>query len=66
MEETTNHTLQVTMKTGRQYKLTITNTELDWLFDRLFGREEGDFQNFDGCVINVKEIEFLEYQEVEQ
>lgn len=65
MGEITNYVLRVTMKTGRQYKLIVTNTELDWLDDKLFGREEGNFQNFDGCVVNVKDIEFLEYQEVE-
>lgn len=65
MEETTDNILRITMKTGRQYKVTVTGTELDWLFDRLFGRVEGDFQNFDGCIVNIKEIEFLEYQEIE-
>ncbi len=64
MEETTDNILRVTMKSGRQYKITVTSTELDWLYDRLFGREDGDFQNFDGSVINVREIEYLEYQEV--
>lgn len=64
MGETTDYILRITMKTGRQYKFTVTNTELDWLSDKLFGRAEGDFQNFDCYVINVKDIEFLEYQEV--
>ena len=64
MEETTNYILRVTMKTGREYEFEVTDTELDWLYDRLFEREKGDFQNFSGCVINVKDIEFLEYREV--
>lgn len=64
MVETIDNILRVTMKSGRQYKITVTSTELDWLYDRLFGREDGDFQNFDGSVINVREIEYLEYQEV--
>lgn len=64
MEETTDNILRVTMKSGRQYKITVNSTELDWLYDRLFGREDGDFQNFDGSVINVREIEYLEYHEI--
>ena len=64
MEETTDNILRITMKTGRQYKFTVSSIELDWLYDKLFRGEEGDFQNFDGCVINVREIEYLEYQEI--
>ena len=59
--------LYITMKSGRKYQLEVSGTELDWLFDTLFEREKsGSFQNFGTYeVINVFEIEYLAYEEVE-
>ena len=42
------------MKSGRKHVFEVSSTELDWLFDMLFGRKSGHFQNFgSGEVINV-------------
>ena len=60
--------LYIVMKSGRKYQLEVSGTELDWLFDGLFEREKsGSFQNFGtGEVINIFEIEYLTYEEVEE
>ena len=59
--------LYITMKSGRKYLLEVSGTELDWLFDGLFEREKsGSFQNFGTEVINIFEIEYLVYEEVEK
>ena len=59
--------LYITMKSGRKYLFEVSGTELDWLFDTLFEREKsGSFQNFGSNeVINIFEIEYLTYEEVE-
>ena len=60
--------LHITMKSGRKYLFEVSGTELDWLFDGLFEREKsGSFQNFETDeVINIFEIEYLRYEEVEE
>ena len=59
--------LYTTMKSGRKHVFEVSGTELDWLFDKMFEREKsGSFQNFGtGEVINIFEIEYLKYEEVE-
>ena len=53
------------MKSGRKHVFEASSTELDWLFDKLFGRESGQFQNFGSSeVINVSDIEYLRYEEL--
>ena len=58
--------LHITMKSRRKYLFEVSGTELDWLLDGLFEREKsGSFQNFGTDeVINVSEIEYLRYEEV--
>lgn len=57
--------LYITMKSGRKHVFEASSTELDWLFDKLFGRESGQFQNFGSSeVINVSDIEYLRYEEL--
>ena len=59
--------LYITMTSGRKYMFKVSGTELDWLFDKMFERESGSFQNFGtNEVINVFEIEYLTYEEVEE
>ena len=54
--------LYITMKSGRQHAIEVSSTELNCLFDKLFGRESGQFQNFGSSeVINVFEIAYLRY-----
>ena len=67
MIEDKNFDLNITMKSGRKYRFEVSGTELDWLFDTLFERESGSFQNFGTDeVINVSEIEYLKYEEAEE
>ena len=57
--------LYITMKSGREYLFEVSGTELDWLFDKMFERESGSFQNFGtNEVINVFEIEYLKHEKV--
>ena len=57
--------IYMTMKSGIKYMFKVSETELDWLFDKMFERESGSFQNFGTDeVINVSEIEYLKYEEV--
>ena len=67
MIEVENFDLYITMKSGRkQHVFGVSSTELDWLFDKMFGRESGSFQNFGTDeVINISEIEYLKYEKVE-
>ena len=59
--------LYITMKSGRKHVFEVSSTELDQLFDKLFGREYGQFQNFGSSeVINIFEIEYLKYEKVEE
>ena len=66
MIEDKNFDLHITMKSGREYYLfDVSGTELDLLFDKLFERESGSFQNFGTDeVINIFEIEYLKYEKV--
>ena len=60
-----NFDLHITMKSGREYLFEVSGTELDLLFDKLFERESGSFQNFGTDeVINVFEIEYLKHEKV--
>ena len=53
------------MKSGREHLFEVSGTELDWLFDKMFGRESGSFQNFGTDeVINVFEIEYIKYEKL--
>ena len=66
MIEDKNFILYIIMKSGIKYMFKVSSTELDWLFDKMFERESGSFQNFGSNeVINVFEIEYLAYEEVE-
>lgn len=65
MEKMKMYKLVVIMKSGRTYKIKATSQELDWLFDIMYGREKGEFQFIGDCVVNVNEIEYLYYKEVE-
>ena len=65
MIEVENFDLHIRMKSGREYLFEVSGTELDWLFDKLFERESGSFQNFGTDeVINVFEIEYLKHEKV--
>ena len=67
MIEDKNFIIYITMKSGIKYMFKVSETELDWLFDKMFERESGSFQNFGtNEVINVFEIEYLTYEEVEK
>ena len=60
-----NFDLYITMKSGREYLFEVSGTELDLLFDKMFERESGSFQNFGtNEVINVFEIEYLKHEKV--
>ena len=66
MIEDKNFNIYMTMKSGRKHVFEVSGTELDWLFDTMFERESGSFQNFGTDeVINVFEIEYLKYEKVE-
>ena len=65
MIEDKNSNIYMTMKSGIKYMFKVSETELDWLFDTMFDRESGSFQNFGtNEVINVFEIEYMTYEEV--
>ena len=67
MIEDKKFNLYITMKSGIKYLFEVSGTELDWLFDKMFERESGSFQNFGTDeAINVFEIEYLTYEEVEE
>ena len=67
MIEDKNFILYITMKSGIKYRFEVSETELDWLFDKMFELESGNFQKFESNeVINVFEIEYLAYEEVEK
>ena len=54
------------MRSGIKYMFKVSETELHWLFDKMFERESGSFQNFGTSeVINIFEIEYLAYEEVD-
>jgi len=64
MEPLTYYKIKFIMKSGRVLELQISSLELDWIIDRMFGRREGNFQNFSEMVINISEIETMEFEEV--
>ena len=67
MIEDKNFNIYTAMKSGIKYRFKVSETELDWLFDKMFERESGSFQNFGSNeVINVSEIEYLSYEEVQE
>ena len=67
MMEDKNFILYTTMKSGIKYRFKVSGTELDRLFDKMFERESGSFQNFGtNEVINIFEIEYLAIEEVEE
>ena len=67
MIEDKNFNIYMTMKSGIKYTFKVSETELDWLFDIMFERESASFQNFGSNeVINVFEIEYLTYEEVNE
>ncbi len=65
MEESQEVVLCVTMKSGRIYKIKTSTTQIDWLYNKIFGRESGNFQNFGNQVINITEIEYFYFEEDE-
>lgn len=66
MIEDKNFILYTTMRSGIKYMFKVSETELHWLFDKMFERESGSFQNFGTSeVINIFEIEYLAYEEVD-
>ena len=55
------------MKSGIKYLFEVSEAELDRLFDKMFERKSGSFQNFGSNeVINIFEIEYLTYEEVDK
>ena len=66
MEETVMLQLMIMMRSGRVVQLLVSQVELDWLYDRMFGRKYGKFQNLGQMVICVDDIEYLEWAEVEE
>ena len=65
MIEVENFNLYIRMKSGREYLFEVSETELDWLYDKMFERKSGSFQNVGtNEVINIFEIEHLKYEEV--
>ena len=64
MIEDKNFNIYMTMKSGIKYTFKVSETELDWLLDKMFERESGSFQNFGTEVINIFEIEHLTYEEI--
>lgn len=60
------YSLSIIFKSGRRLELEVTGTDLDWLFDLCFGRRNGNFLNFGNEVININEIEYFAYKEIEE
>ena len=65
MGELTYYNARFTMKSKRVFGVRISNLELDWIFDKMFGRTEGTFQNISNMVINITEIETMEFVDEE-
>ena len=64
MEEVKKIMLNITMESGRRYTFYTSTVVLDWLFDRMLGREPGNFQNIEDKGINISKIEYLDYEEL--
>lgn len=58
--------LYIVMISGREHHLVVTDNQLDSLYDTMFGRSDGDFQNFDDIIINTTQIEFIEHEKIEK
>ena len=66
MEETVLLQLTITMRSGRVVHLLVSDMEFDWLYDKMFDRKAGRFQNLGNMVICIDDIEYLEWDEVEE
>ena len=64
MEETTDFKVEITMRSGRVVEVVATELELGWLYDKMFGRESGNFQNLGDKVVCIGDIESLKIEEV--
>ena len=65
MEETVLLKLMITMRSGRVVQLLVSSAEFDWLYDEMFGRKVGRYQNLGNMVVCIDDIEYLEWAEVE-
>lgn len=62
MEETILYNVTIVTINGNTYKLeSVSDNQIDSLYDRLFGRESGSWANFYGFVINLDEVESFEF-----
>ena len=66
MEETVLLQLTITMRSGRVVHLLVSDMEFDWLYDKMFDRKAGRFQNLGNMVVCIDDIEYLEWDEVEE
>lgn len=66
MIESEKYSLNIIFKSDRKLELEVTGTDLDWLFDLCFGRRNGNFLNFGNKVININEIEYFTYEEIQE
>ncbi len=66
MEETVMYILTINLKTGKEYKASVTSTELMGLFERMIEGERGKFESIGNCIINTNEIELLSFVEEEE
>ena len=56
MIEVEKFDLYITMTSGRKHVFEVSGTELDWLFDKMFERESGMFQNFGTEIVSREEF----------
>ena len=62
MEETILYNVTIVTINGNTYKLeSVSDNQIDSLYDKLFGRENGSWANFDGFLINLDEVESFKY-----
>ena len=66
MKETVMLQVMIGMRSGRVVQQLVSNVELDWLCHKMFGREDGKFQDLGQMVICIDDIEYLEWVEVEE
>lgn len=60
-------TLYLTMNSGKQHMFEVTNIEIDHLLDKMFNRTVGNFADLGwGKIVNITEIEFMRYEELEK
>lgn len=61
------YNVEMAMSSGRVYNISgVTGTEIDWMYDRMFGRDTGKFQNFGNFVFNLDELETFKFTEIEK